>query len=772
MAVTNMSIIEKDDLIKKMPRDALKEELRNPSGNFPLFLVAARLKEVEEMERDMMARQAAQQSSQEGESVAARLAQQAMPESPMSGVGANPAPQPRPDPQGIMAQQMAGPTQPLPTVMAQSGLRGKYPGQASGIDQEILAAAVRSRQAKGAPRLYNQERKAGFEKAGRKGAAPASQIPALLGLASALAKTEERAYGGMETLPPFQVESSTMPMSAKGFAARARSVGSRMPEEEDGLSYISKLLKSMGGSSEDKPTVFAQNGMSPLRSDYNRLVEDAARQREIQSQRTREGFEVSPVMQAYQYIFGSSADAAQKIADQRKAFQDRVAAEDAARASNTPSASPSGADKAAPPVRKAAPAAPKLVPKKLSTEPAGGAPAQITDIGGVPAGAFVESAEGGGKPPAGDKPPAAADSPYDVNAILKSLQAGAEPEEVGSVNEYLTQAEKLIPDLSPERKEVIKDYEQQLASVQKRDPVPKSLTDIRDRMQKRLDDLENSPLPFMTAAAAAIKGNQPILVAMTNAMIGYTAGDEKVKNQGLKIMGDIVDTDVKIEGLKSKQMELETTARNALMKARQEDIEGRDKRARELLTLANNNRNAAQRLSVENAKLEQQRLGQISNFVGATLKTVEEKNRYNTLVGALMEDEGMSRSDAMIRAYTAIRGGTTSTSAETLRLRYDQAAQKFMEDKYRNLQIRYNTSEAGKANPSDTGQAGYDPKVIAWAESQGALPPNEGVRSAIGRIFAQNKGAGAGGGGAINLDEFRRRVKEAGEKAAANSAGQ
>ena len=92
MAVTNMSIIEKDDLIKKMPRDSLKEELKNPSGNFPLFLVAARLKEVEEMERDVMARQAAQQSSQDAESVAARLAQQAMPQSPMSAVGANPAP--------------------------------------------------------------------------------------------------------------------------------------------------------------------------------------------------------------------------------------------------------------------------------------------------------------------------------------------------------------------------------------------------------------------------------------------------------------------------------------------------------------------------------------------------------------------------------------------------------------------------------------------------------------------------------------------------------
>ena len=799
MAVTNMSIIEKDDLIKKMPRDALKEELRNPSGNFPLFLVAARLKEVEEMERDMMARQAAQQSSQEGESVAARLAQQAMPESPMSGVGANPAPQPRPDPQGIMAQQMAGPTQPLPTVMAQSGLRGKYPGQASGIDQEILAAAVRSRQAKGAPRLYNRERKAGFERAGRKGAAPASQIPALLGLASALAKTEERAYGGMETLPPFQVESSTMPMSAKGFAARARSVGSRMPEEEDGLSYISKLLKSMGGSSDDKPTVFAQEGFGydpalekiftgqgedrrfnpeGFRDVYMGNVPPDARRTAVRTGLIagsdvgegtffpgRVGMEsIFPEdIKARNEAIGQVSDlygnrrqkAGREPVENPKSFGETLRdilgttpnrqsnalnrARQGKFAVQRPTQTQAASANTKPdPAKTEAPPQPAVKSSEPPSGPVKKAPDQITDIGGVPAVDFVGPAEGG------DKPPAAAGSPYDVSAILKSLQAGAEPEEVGSVNEYLTQAEKLIPDLSPERRQVIKDYEEQLASVQKRDPVPKSLTDIRDRMQKRLDDLENSPLPFMTAAAAAIKGNQPILVAMTNAMIGYTAGDEKVKNQGLKIMGDIVDTDVKIEGLKSKQMELETTARNALMKARQEDIEGRDKRARELLTLANNNRNAAQRLSVENAKLEQQRLGQISNFVGATLKTVEEKDRYNTLVGALMEDEGMSRSDAMIRAYTAIRGGTTSTAAETLRLRYDSEAQKWMEKNYRNLRIRYNRSEAGKNAPSVSGKAGYDPKVIAWAESEGALPPNQGVKSAIGRIFTQNKGTGGG----------------------------
>ena len=51
MSLAHLSIIEKDDLIKKMPKDALKRELREPSGNLPLFLIAARLKEVETMEK-------------------------------------------------------------------------------------------------------------------------------------------------------------------------------------------------------------------------------------------------------------------------------------------------------------------------------------------------------------------------------------------------------------------------------------------------------------------------------------------------------------------------------------------------------------------------------------------------------------------------------------------------------------------------------------------------------------------------------------------------
>ncbi len=789
MAVTNMSIIEKDDLIKKMPRDSLKEELKNPSGNFPLFLVAARLKEVEEMERDVMARQAAQQSSQDAESVAARLAQQAMPQSPMSAVGANPAPQPRPDPQGIMAQQMAGPTQPLPTVMAQTGLRGKYPGQASEINQEIIAAAARARQARGTPRLYNQARQAGFEKAGRKGAPPASQIPALLGLASALAKTEERAYGGMETLPPFQVESSTMPMSGKGFTAPARSLASRMPKEEDGLSYVSQLLKSMGGSSDDKPTVFAENGFgsqpgmgydpvlqrdletfglsdlqfSRLDPQSQQLIMDSGERyadpsayeratgipkvrrdaiRTTLERAQRKNPDSLPFGTGIRSYFAPESEVP-RIRAEQDAFETSMAQLRNVLQPPAPPSPPSGSAQAAP-SNDAPSVSEGPVVKKLSSPID---PATVErDTSAVPGEKIPDATQSKVTAPGGKPSADVAGSPYDINALLKRLEADTTPAEVGTVSEYLLEAEKLIPDLSPERKKVISDYEGQLASIQKRDPVPKSLTDIRDRMQKRLDDLENSPLPFMTAAAAAIKGNQPILVAMTNAMIGYTAGDEKVKNQGLKIMGELVDTDVKVEGLKAKQLELETTARNAVLKARQEDIQGRDKRARELLTIANNNRTAAQKLSMDNAKLERQRLGQITNLVTGTFKTVEERDRFNTLVDSLMTEEGLSRSDAMIKAYAAPRAGTSSTSAETLRLRYDNTAQKWMEDEYRKLAIRYNASEQGKADPTQTNRAGYDKKVIDWASTRrGALPPNAGVRSAIERIVAAPTGASGTG---------------------------
>ena len=62
MSLANLSIIEKDDLIKKMPKDALKRELRDPTGNLPLYMIAARLKEVETMDKEFQAKLFAQEA--------------------------------------------------------------------------------------------------------------------------------------------------------------------------------------------------------------------------------------------------------------------------------------------------------------------------------------------------------------------------------------------------------------------------------------------------------------------------------------------------------------------------------------------------------------------------------------------------------------------------------------------------------------------------------------------------------------------------------------
>ena len=924
MAVTNMSIIEKDDLIKKMPRDALKEELRNPSGNFPLFLVAARLKEVEEMERDVMARRAAQQSSQEGESVAARLAQQAMPESPMSEIGANPAPQPRPDPQGIMAQQIAGPTQPLPTVMARRGLQGKYPGESSGIDQEVLAAAVRSRQTGGAPRLYNQGRKVGFEKAGTKGAAPASQIPAQFGIPAALAASEKgNAYGGMETLPPFQPESGALPMSVKGFAARARSVGSKMPEEDSGLAYLSKLLESMGSPSKDKPTVFAQKGFTsigrvlpkyanpfpdrvppinlppqftvprppisspgpaslPYASELDSVPEgyeqkiarlrDAERLRAALAVEKAEREQASLIANTFQGAPPVSPPASQGRARQRydankraayealrqrllmeqnpnafagapppppervlgtvtadddgadaleentsddvllrnyyKKQQEKLARQylgdqpansgiaklkklgnllfnpqeypplisrgaDAVAASNLRNPSTSGNEsgggvefslpKGSPPASQAVFGPSGVAPPAVDRMSTAAAKADASEASDGSASTSGITAGGGGNnlstptaPPAPVIPAPVIPAPV-IPAVSSDLIIGglsrddlAAPEiaNVKPLSYYVEQTQGALPDLSKQRKEIISDYEAQLKEIEKREPVPKSTIDMRQRMQNRLDALENSPLPFMTAAAAAIKGNQPILVAMTNAMIGYTAGDEKVKNQGLKIMGDIVDLDANIATMKAKQSELELTARNALIKARQADLEGQDKRAREILTIANSQQNAARTAAVETAKLESAALNRVTNLVTGTLKTTAEIERFESQKALYMES-GMSELEAAKNAFSDF--SRTSTQSAFPALNFERATKnakdKFFDEDITSLIDQYNKGKSKEDRVPRKGASNAQLRaVIEAAGGRSALPGDRFVQDAILEKIYGGAAARSGGG--------------------------
>ena len=113
---SGMTIVELDDLIKSLPKERLQAELERPTGHFPLYLVAGRLKEIESMTADAQAAAATEKAAEQPPSVAHRLAMMQPPV--MSEVAAAPQPQPQPSPAGQAAQMLT------PTVNAKTGSEG------------------------------------------------------------------------------------------------------------------------------------------------------------------------------------------------------------------------------------------------------------------------------------------------------------------------------------------------------------------------------------------------------------------------------------------------------------------------------------------------------------------------------------------------------------------------------------------------------------------------------------------------------------------------
>ena len=110
---SGMTIVELDDLIKSLPKERLQAELEKPTGHFPLYLVAGRLKEIESMTADAQAAAATEKAAEQPPRVAHRLAMMQPPV--MSEVAAAPQPQPHPSPAGQAAQMLT------PTVNANTG---------------------------------------------------------------------------------------------------------------------------------------------------------------------------------------------------------------------------------------------------------------------------------------------------------------------------------------------------------------------------------------------------------------------------------------------------------------------------------------------------------------------------------------------------------------------------------------------------------------------------------------------------------------------------
>ena len=768
MSLANMSIIEKDDLIKKMPKDALKRELREPSGNLPLFLVAARLKEVESMEQEAMANQFAQESQGDEPTIAHRLAREIMPQAPLSGMAAMPSPRPRPDPQGQMAQALAGPrremptvyrslgglaalggaanpatyealmqnpeilglgpflasrfldgdddtpdpepapvpqetrvlpptvqVQPsqvpgsnapvqiaggdtLPTVRAQSGLRGKYPGDAARVTAEMLAAAARRRKESGKPRLYNQGRQISFEKTIKEGASPAAQMAAMFGIPSAIARQEERVFGGMDTLPPYQPESNPMALRSKGFTSPTRTLAHRGADEgASGLDYL-KMMKDIAGDSDDLPTVFAQRGLDaapPPPNEYVTLADGTIV--------SREEYEAGPPPPVVPSTAGQMG---------RRSRPSLVA--DAA-----PVSAP------APAASVAASVEPAANTEFLGYTPPPQVAVPLTDDSSQSVVAQQVASDGQGS---NVLPADSSRSPLNINEMRErlGLSGKTEPIEVGavdSIEEFQKTYGALLPDQSKARQKITQDYEKALQEEKDRDVVPQGLKDIRSEYENRIKALDKSGLPFMTAAAAVLKGNQPTLVALTNAMIGYTAGDEQLKKQGLSLIKDMSKLDIDVATLEAAQREQVNKARTAVMKAREAELAGNEARAAAILDVSSKAQLAAQNLAIKKAEMQndsEQRKVQIFATIAPTLIKNEYDERMLREAIEAYRKQGSSEADAKIKALTLLEGSRGNPYAEqnqmlkleAAELRTDSQITKFFNDASkdyaRNLKIR------------------------------------------------------------------------------------
>lgn len=282
----DMSIIEIDNLIKSLPKERLQKELESPTGHFPLYLVAGRLKEMESMEADAQAAAAEKKTSEQAPSVAHRLAMTQPPV--MSEVAAAPQPQPQPDPAG-QAAQMLMPTvnaaggYSLPTVYAETGKQGADTSEL--VNQylaELKLRKDRAEEKRSKTDEFAVDNSGDFAKNMGKqpfGKGGIADLGSLADIRAAQVKREERS-------DPTPISSDE---KTKGrFTGGVSGVHSRIANESEDTEFdkmLAQLIKesnksrsakkaNQGGYVRSLPTTYAQEGL---------YFEDDPRSQEIQS---------------------------------------------------------------------------------------------------------------------------------------------------------------------------------------------------------------------------------------------------------------------------------------------------------------------------------------------------------------------------------------------------------------------------------------------------------------------------------------------------------
>jgi len=318
---------------------------------------------------------------------------------------------------------------------------------------------------------------------------------------------------------------------------------------------------------------------------------------------------------------------------------------------------------------------------------------------------------------------------------------------------------------------IVDQREDEVKKVEAQDPVPDGMRDIRAMMDKRLKALDDSGLPFMTAAAAAIKGNQPTLVALTNAMIGYTAGDEQLKKQGLSLMKDMVDIDANIATLEAGQRKAEADARSNLIAARAAAIKGDQEQENKLLAAAQ----AEIKLVTEtNDRLQRSQVAAanaITNYAGMTFKTKAEQERFNTLLEAsrtqnpgLSDFEHLERVTRImkprsINPYTAAR---FDMAQENVKAKVEKEISTFEEKNMASWIARYN--KANRRNRvSATNITGPDrERVLKFAYDKGLYGglATGAAKTAIEQRFNPQSAQGSSKKKVMTMEELAKQAQE------------
>jgi hypothetical protein len=323
---------------------------------------------------------------------------------------------------------------------------------------------------------------------------------------------------------------------------------------------------------------------------------------------------------------------------------------------------------------------------------------------------------------------------------------------VATLSEIGEKYGNLISDPNEQFKPIIAEYTKQLEEVEKQEPVPKSMSDMMQRYQNRLDALEKSPLPFMAAAAAAISGGYKSMIhAMIDAMGGFVAGDEKVKNQGLKIMGEMVDLDVNIKTLEAKQRESKTKARNALLEARQAALKGQRDRETALLQLASREQQSLRQVASDKAKLEDKALTRANQLKIGTFKTQAEIDQFDRLLAARKKD---SPNESQFEAYAKVLAAMNPRSQNFSALNYQAKKDSAVDDFFNKSDgVRKIIDEYNAANPKNRiGRQNMSPENIAKAiRSVGIdrLPSNADIRR---QILQDPRSGMSGGTGSSDLN--------------------